>query len=177
MEIIGDKDITIPDFDYEWASRLLNFLYSNDISFEGIEEYREKWINKLKRTGLIQRKSVSFSYSDKVKSHLATSISKLESIVSIVKHEHKNLASELRQVILTDFIRKDVLEGVTDLTKIGVLPIFEKIRRENLGVKLGVLTGSIVAIPKALLKALKRYPRSSMLKIFQPNLTLLMKSI
>lgn len=159
LEIIGDKDVTIPNFDFEWASRLLNFfLYSEDIHFIRIEEHREKWINKLKRTGLLQRKNVSFSYSDKVKSHLATSISKLQSVAAIVKHEYESLNNQLRQVVLTDYIRKEVLDESSALNKIGVLPIFEKIRRENIGVQLGILTGSIVAIPK---KSLPRFEEIS----------------
>ena len=56
-------------------------------------------------------------------------------------------------VILTDFIKKEYLStenaNTFDLDKIGAIPIFEKLRRENSQQKkIGVLTGSIVIIPK-----------------------------
>lgn len=150
LKIIGDKNAIIPLFNYEWAADLLNlYLYNSDISTPDIDSHREGWIKRLKRAGLIQKKKVSFDYSDKVKSQLASSISKLDSIVSIVEHEYSNLKSDLRQVILSDYIRKETMEVESDLLKIGVLPIFEKLRRTHGNAKLGVLTGSIVVIPKS----------------------------
>jgi len=55
-------------------------------------------------------------------------------------------------VILTDYIRKAYLpkseQDLPELDKIGVVPIFEEIRRSNLtGIKLGVLSGSLIIIP------------------------------
>lgn len=57
-------------------------------------------------------------------------------------------------VILTDFIRKEFFvnntENNTKLNKIGIIPIFEKLRRQNIDhKKIGVLTGSIIIIPKS----------------------------
>ncbi|MHA2307263.1 MAG: DEAD/DEAH box helicase family protein, partial [Candidatus Hodarchaeales archaeon] len=91
---------------------------------------------------------------------LRTSISKLNSINRIVKLEYETLKDNLRMVILTDYIRKEFLprneDELTPLSKLGVVPIFESIRR-NLptNLKLGILSGSIVLIPSASEELLK----------------------
>lgn len=64
----------------------------------------------------------------------------------------------MRLVILSDFIRKEFFthasENNIELNKIGVIPIFEKLRRENTGdKKIGVLTGSMIIIPKTAYEA------------------------
>jgi hypothetical protein len=56
-------------------------------------------------------------------------------------------------VILTDFIRKSYLPSSSDdhqeYDKLGAIPIFEKVRTScNKNIKIGILTGSIVVIPK-----------------------------
>jgi hypothetical protein len=55
-------------------------------------------------------------------------------------------------VILSDYIRKEFFvnttENNTELNKIGIIPIFKKLRRQNIElIKIGVLTGSIIIIP------------------------------
>jgi hypothetical protein len=66
---------------------------------------------------------------------LTSSISKLNGIKEIVDFEYKQLGKDLRLVILSDFIRKEFYinapENNLELNKIGVIPIFEKLRREN----------------------------------------------
>jgi len=83
---------------------------------------------------------------------LVSSASKLESINEIVKIESESLGPDLRMVILTDFIRKEDFpknsEDTQPFKRLGVVPIFEGLRRARLsGVKLGILSGSLVAIP------------------------------
>ena len=84
---------------------------------------------------------------------LTQSVSKLNSIQEIVKYEKTLLQEKLRMVILTDYIRLVELPNrkgdELPLTRIGVVPIFEVIRRSvGMQVKVAVLTGSLVIIPK-----------------------------
>ncbi len=63
-------------------------------------------------------------------------------------------ATELRCVILTDFIRKAEMPKSTDelavCEDIGIVPIFEYLRRAALSdIRLGVLSGSLVIIPSS----------------------------
>lgn len=83
---------------------------------------------------------------------MTSSISKLNSIKDIVDFEYQKLGNDLRLVILSDFIRKEFYinepENNLDLNRIGVIPIFEKLRRENIeNKKIAVLTGSMIIIP------------------------------
>ena len=155
LEIIGDKKFSIPELNHEWIEVLLTFyLYKDPENFKLFEEHQEKLINKLKRGGAMERRSVNFRHNRKINSFLSSSTSKLKSIDKIVDFEHDHLKQNLRMVILTDYIRKEFLiqEETNDLelNKIGVLPIFEKLRRTNdRDMKIGVLTGSLIIIPSS----------------------------
>lgn len=161
LEIIGDKKFTIPKLNYEWIEILLTFyLYKDPENFKQLEDHREKLINKLKRGGAIERRAVNFRHNRRINNSLSSSTGKLESIDKIVNFEHDHLKKDLRMVILTDYIRKEFLiqepKNDLELNKIGVLPIFEKLRRtNNLKIKIGILTGSLVVIPVSALNTFK----------------------
>ncbi|MFN8256919.1 MAG: DEAD/DEAH box helicase family protein [Bacteroidales bacterium] len=160
LEIIGDKKFKVPQLNYEWLEILLSlYLFSGDENFSTYSEHKEKLINKLKRNGLLERKTIRFRNNQKITKSLSTSLSKLQSIGEIVNIEHDNLGSDLRMVILTDYIRKEFLtsdfQNNISLNKIGVLPIFEQIRRTNdKKIKLAILSGSLVLIPNTALNSL-----------------------
>lgn len=162
LKVIGDSKIKIPDLDFEWMEILLKFYLYLEVDFlKGNEEHKEELLNKLKRNGAIERKSITFRSVEKRRKLLSSSLSKLESIKKIAEFESNELKESLRMVILTDYIRKEYLVNSSDNTlqinKIGVLPIFEKLRRdENLDKRIGVLTGSIVIIPTSIVPHFKQ---------------------
>ncbi|RBA27837.1 DEAD/DEAH box helicase family protein [Flavobacterium tibetense] len=153
LEVIGDKNLGIPKLNYEWIEILLDFyLYKEKEHFKIFEEHQITLENRLRRYGAIERKQINFSHNKRVTGFLTSSISKLNGIKEIVDFEYKNLGNSLRLVILSDFIRKEfyinALENNLELNKIGVIPIFEKLRRENKeNKKIAVLTGSMIMIP------------------------------
>jgi superfamily II DNA or RNA helicase len=155
LEVIGNRNFVVPEMDFKWMETLLSFyLYKDPENFSINELHQEKLINKLRRNGAIERRSISFEHHKKVNKVLNLSISKLDSIQKIVNFEYNQMGDSLRAVILTDYIRKEYLiekdQNELELNKMGVLPIFEKLRRNNKkGIKIGVLTGSIVIIPKS----------------------------
>ncbi|MBX2846293.1 MAG: DEAD/DEAH box helicase family protein [Saprospiraceae bacterium] len=159
LEVIGDKDFQIPKLDYSWLETLLDFyLYKEKEHFNAFEEHKEQLENRLRRYGAIERKQINFVHNHKVTSFLKSSISKLDSINRIVEFEYQQLGSDLRLVILSDYIRKEFLVESTsnelELNKIGIIPIFEQLRRANSNKKkLGVLTGSIIILPQTALSA------------------------
>lgn len=161
LEIMGDKKFFIPELNYEWLEIVLTFyLYKDYEHFKQFENHQEKLINKLKRGGAIERRAINFSHNHKINNALSSSIGKLESINKIVEFEYNHLKSDLRMVILTDYIRKEFLiqeqKNDLELNKIGVLPIFEKLRRtNNCKIKIGILSGSLVIIPASTLNAFK----------------------
>ncbi|WP_375581416.1 DEAD/DEAH box helicase family protein [Marivirga tractuosa] len=153
LEVIGDKKFEIPKLDYEWIETLLDFyLYKEKEHFNEFEEHQKTLENRLRRYGAIERRQINFSHNKRLTGFLTSSISKLNGIKEIVDFEYNQLRKDLRLVILSDFIRKEFFinasENNLELNKIGIIPIFEKLRRENKDNKrIAVLTGSMIIIP------------------------------
>ncbi|NML70262.1 DEAD/DEAH box helicase family protein [Chryseobacterium sp. RP-3-3] len=153
FEIIGDQHQYIPEFDFFWLEELLDFyLIVDEVNFKNNEEHRTALGNRLKRQGFLEKKTISFFNNKNVSQILNSSIGKLQGIKDIVEFEFFILKEDLKMVILTDFIKKEYLTAEAtnnlQLDKIGAVPIFEKLRRDNLqNKKIGVLTGGIVIIP------------------------------
>lgn len=154
FEIIGDEQKFIPEFDFFWFEELLDFyLFVDGIDFKDSEEHRTDLENRLRRHGFIDKKRVSFFENKNLSQILNSSIGKLQGIKEIADFEYSVLKEDLKMVILTDFIKKEYLTNektnTFDLDKMGAISIFEKLRRENLQhKKIGVLTGSIVIVPR-----------------------------
>lgn len=155
LEVVGDKRFKIPPLDHKWMETLLDFyLYKEREHFAAYEEHRATLEKRLKRYGVLEKRQISLSDNKHTPGLLASSISKLEGIQRIVDFEYREMGSSLRMVILSDFIRKEYFvsgsENNLPLNKIGIIPIFEKLRRESTDErKIGVLTGSIVIIPRS----------------------------
>lgn len=153
LKVIGEKNINIPELNYEWIETLLDFyIYSEEEFLSNSKEHRINLENKLKRYGVIERQKILFTQNKKLSNLLIASISKLNSIKEIVDFEFNQLKHDLRLVILTDYIRKEFLQNKNEseniLNKIGVVPIFEMLKRKNPGgIKIGVLTGSLIILP------------------------------
>lgn len=90
-----------------------------------------------------------------IEKHLTNSLGKIESIRQITQHEYASLHGRLHMLILTDYIRKEHEKSIgnreADVNLLGVLPLFENLRRDAQDMwsdmRLGVLCGSIIVIP------------------------------
>lgn len=143
----------------KWLEILLQgFLFDDKESYDVDENYREELTKALKTKGLIEKRKVSLTLNQTVEKMLINSVGKCESIKMIVDHEYKILQKDLRLLILTDYIRKEyektLGDETKDVNKLGVLPFFEQLRRNNKDIELGVLCGTIVIIPKKAQSAL-----------------------
>lgn len=161
LDIIGDKNFTIPVLTLEWLEVLLTYYLFNtkDVYFNFYEHHKSELIKQLKRIGAVEHRSINLIYNRKINQQLTSSISKLDSIHQIVTAAYRELEADLRMVILTDYIRKEYLisqkENNLKLDKIGVVSIFESLRRSHdRSSKKAVLTGSIIILPSASLKRL-----------------------
>lgn len=107
----------------------------------------------LTQNGLMERKRIALTSTDRIDRDNMASLAKLDSIASIVQHESESLGKNLRMVILTDFIKKDLkkLIGTNEpLTAMGTVPIFEAIRRSAPQRQdLALLSGTLVLVPAA----------------------------
>ena len=146
----------LPMFDLAWFEILLQGMVFDvphwyDLSEEALKELK----SELKSLGLIDRKHVQLCRNKKIDQLLNQSLGKLNAVRDIFKAEYETLGSDLRQLILTDFIRKDFEAHLgnpeVQYSQLGVLPYFEVLRREleeqQLDVPVAVLTGSLVIIP------------------------------
>ncbi|MUG68979.1 restriction endonuclease subunit R [Paenibacillus campinasensis] len=162
LHVLGADPKSIPSLTLEWLEELLNGVLFQDNLIskrkedqEVIQEIRT-W---LQRMGAVERRKVYLQSNRKLDRLLVGSVSKLQSIQNIVQFERQSLHEELRMVVLTDYIRLPDLPTSADdekpLNRLGVIPIFEKLRRgQTPNLKLGVLTGSIVILPTSAMPVL-----------------------
>lgn len=154
LKLLGVRRGEIPPLTPEWLEDILTgVLYSHAEYFTEHHEVLDDLRKRLKRIGAIERRRVVIDNTKEIQKLLVGSLGKLDSIVDIARTETRHLGGDLRTVVLTDFIRKASMPERADdmrpMEKIGVVPIFEHLRRSSIpGIKLGVLTGSLVIVPK-----------------------------
>ena len=128
----------IPQFDYRQAEILFSGIIGEFSSyFKNVPLIK----SKLKDCGLLKGKNVDFTGKTDFKKLFAASKNKLDAIYNITNLEFKNLKDDLKEVILLDYIGKNTN------SRLNILSVFEKL--ENLNIPLGILTGSLVVIPKS----------------------------
>ena len=163
QELLAAK--TLPTFTLEWFETLLNGVIFQVPNWYGFtEEAFNQLKSDLKANGLIERNQVKLIRNKKQDVLLNQSLGKLNAIRDIFKAEYQSLGNNLRQLVLTDFIRKDFQIHLGDnsaqFTQLGVLSYFESIRREIIEqswtVPVAVLTGSLVIIPTSAKEHLER---------------------
>ncbi|HLV87211.1 MAG TPA: DEAD/DEAH box helicase family protein [Candidatus Sulfotelmatobacter sp.] len=155
LRVLGLQNKRIPSLGLEWLEVLLSrCLYSDSENFRDIEPLLKDIRRDLLRIGAIERRKVTLrDPSDHLKL-LTTSVTKLKSVEEIVRLESGALGEKLRSVVLTDFIRKSELPRSADenpvFEDIGIVPVFETLRRAAVpGIRLGVLSGSLVIVPRS----------------------------
>ena len=163
QELLAAK--ALPTFTLEWFETLLNGIIFQVPNWFGFtEEALNQLKSDLKANGLIERNQVKLIRNKKQDVLLNQSLGKLNAVRDIFKAEYQSLGNNLRQLVLTDFIRKDFQIHLGDnsaqFTQLGVLSYFESIRREIIEqswtVPVAVLTGSLVIIPTSAKEHLER---------------------
>ena len=170
QDLLGAK--TLPAFTLDWYETLLNGVIFQVPHWFGFTEEAFNQLKKdLKAIGLIERNQVKLIRNKKQDVLLNQSLGKLNAVRDIFNAEYQALGNSLRQLVLTDFIRKDFQVHLGDdqaqFTQLGVLSYFESIRREMVKetwtVPMAVLTGSLVIIPSSVKEHLEQLiPNSRM---------------
>lgn len=162
QELLSAK--TLPTFTLEWFETLLNGVIFQVPNWYGFtEEAFNQLKSDLKANGLIERNQVKLIRNKKQDVLLNQSLGKLNAVRDIFKAEYQALGSNLRQLVLTDFIRKDFQihlgDNNAEFAQLGVLSYFESIRREIIkqswSVPMAILTGSLVILPTSAKESLE----------------------
>lgn len=147
-----NEKIKFPELYLDWLEILFqNLLVKDREQLVERETYLLKLEKKLRIINVFEKNKVNFLGEELLYKSLTNSPSKLKSIITIVDAEHSSLQSDLRCVILTDYIRKEFLntpeDNLSTINKIGVIPIFQHLRcRFSQKEDLAVLTGNLVII-------------------------------
>lgn len=140
----------LPAFSLAFAETAFQFIIDSPDLFSDDISYQLHCI--LSENSLIEKKQVHLKSNDKVNKLLLTSTGKLSSINEIVRSESSNLKNNLRMLILTDYIKKDLKKIIGSdevITTLGTVPIFESVRRKcGNQVSMALLSGQLVIIPK-----------------------------
>lgn len=142
-------------WDLSTAEILFQGMISDDQLFSAKD--REYVKSKLSRHGLVENGKVCLITNNELEKLLFSSIGKLKSISTIVKREYESLGDNIRLLVLTDYIRQNsqVLGTDIEIKEMGVVPIFELLRRLNLDLKLAALSGKIIIVPNNALDGIK----------------------
>jgi superfamily II DNA or RNA helicase len=150
-----------------WLEILLNTLLFRMPETFPIGDHRIKWLRAaLHEHGLITGGAVRLGQTRADFALTAQSLAKLDSIVTIAEAEAENLGTDLRMVVLTDHVRAGELASAPRAdyqpAKLGVVPIFERLRRAAIpGQRLAVLTGSLAILPESAAAAFARVAHES----------------
>jgi superfamily II DNA or RNA helicase len=161
LEVIGLEDVSLPAFNLGWAEALFSGMLFSDRESFSQHDYALKHLHlELNACGAIERRTILLRSSAHNNRLLRSSASKLQSVADIVELESGNLGWRLRMLVLTDYIREEDFPGGDGVyktsTRIGVVPIFEHLRKLRLpNVHLGVMTGRLVIIPSAAVASLE----------------------
>jgi hypothetical protein len=161
LEALELDAATLPPFNHGWAEVLFSgVLFSDRASFLRHSDVVKRLHRELHACGAIERRAILLRSSAHNNRLLRSSISKLQAVAEIVELESRAMDWRLRMLVLTDYIREEDFPGFDGVekrfTKMGVVPIFEYLRKLRLpNVRLGVLTGRLVIVPTDELAALQ----------------------
>lgn len=115
----------------------------------------------LRANNLLNKGKISVTGERKVNRILTHSAGKVRAVSDIAEEEVSAMSENLRMVILADYVQRDYLSSVGSddaLVHVGVIPIFEALRRRVGGTtKIAAISGSVIVIPRAALDEVKRF--------------------
>ncbi len=140
----------LPHFKMQYAETAIQFLLNGELI---TEEQKAEIVSVLKNYSVYEKKKVTLDLNERLKRTLISSVGKLESIKRIASNEVSAMGERLRMLVLTDYIKKENLAKIAsaeEFNSVNIVSIFETLRRANLNVNIGVLSGSLVILPKSI---------------------------
>lgn len=173
MMDITAKDV--PDLGRKWWQVLIEavlfskLFISPDVDKGAVDKsYVDQLKKELRSLELLRKRELTLEKSRRVERSLSMSSAKIDACVAVHKLEYKHRGDALRQVILTDFIRDEMLHKTldTDEVNLGAWPIFKSITSTSLiHQHIGLLTGRLSVIHNSLLETLLALVDSRKIKV------------
>ncbi|WP_293819199.1 DEAD/DEAH box helicase family protein [uncultured Corynebacterium sp.] len=117
--------------------------------------------SSLRANNLLNKRKISVTGEKKVNRILTHSAGKIRAVSDIAEEEVSAMSDSLRMVILADYVQRDYLSSVGSddaLVHVGVIPIFEAVRRRVGGTaRIAAISGSVIVIPRSALEDVKRF--------------------
>lgn len=151
----------IEPFTIQHLETLFQFLLFDEESDFKQNDFISHLKKELIALRLVHNRQVHLLQDERHEKLLIESKNKLQSIVKITRFEYEHLKQDLRMLILADYIKKETKSTINNLNKelssIGILPIFETLRREQIeNLNLCLLSGSLIWIPLSCIEVLKK---------------------
>ncbi|TQV72091.1 DEAD/DEAH box helicase [Aliikangiella marina] len=162
LSILDLTNRDIPELTRQWWQIIIeSALFSNTFEHDrNQQDFIEKLKKQLRATELLHKKELSVAFSKKILRTLSQSPSKVKGCLQIHKLELKKRQNNLRQVILTDYIRDEGLVGETKIGRVtlGAWPIYQGLVLDSpIRDKIGLLTGRLCLISYELVGKLKEH--------------------
>lgn len=169
MTLLDMRIDDIPELGRHWWQVLIEtILFSKTTQHTEVEQ---KFVDRIKKqlrsSELLNKRELSLERSRRMERSLSLSSSKISACNTIHKLEYKHRGGNLRQVVLTDYIRDEALESELDTGEInlGAWPIFKSITSSSpISDQIGLLTGRISIIPSSKLQLLLNCIESNNIK-------------
>lgn len=161
LKLLGVSRRSLPRPSFFWLETFLDGALGRHAAKFPLGPERVKSLrDRLHRQGLVEGGRVRLRETRSIFQLMTSSLAKLDSLEAIARVEDAALGARLRMVVLSDHIRAGELPPNAGAefrpAKLGVVPIFEHLRRAGVGVgALGVLTGTLVILPRAACPALR----------------------
>ena len=146
----------IPDLGRHWWQILIeSVLFSNTFTQDKVaKDFIEQLKKQLKSSELLKNKELSLDRSRRLVKSLSLSRSKIDAIIAIHQMEISQRQDELRQVVMTDYIRDEELgtELKTGDINLGAWPVFSKLLQQSpIPESIALLTGRLSIIHTSLI--------------------------
>ena len=140
----------LPPFKMQYAETAIGFLLNGELI---TEEQKAEIVSVLKNYSVYEKKKVMLDLNERLTRALISSVGKLDSIGRIASNEVSAMGKRLRMLVLTDYTKKENVTKISsaeEFNSVNIVSIFETLRRANLNVNIGVLSGTLVILPKTI---------------------------
>ena len=140
----------LPLFSMKYAEVALQFLLDGALLDQA---QKDEVLAILRHHAVYEKRRVTLALNEKLRRALISSVGKLESIRAIAKSEAASMGEALRMLVLTDYIKKETLGSIGEdkgFGSVNVVSIFDVLRRDLSDVPIGVLSGTLVILPRGI---------------------------